>query len=80
MFLSKNSLLVKNPVHKGGALKTKFSKPKTEIPNQVRDDKTQEENPDVMLNLFQHLIKAFLPLADASFIPVHTGRDFQMRS
>jgi hypothetical protein len=24
-----------------------------------------------MLNLFQHLIKAFLPLADTSFIPAH---------
>jgi hypothetical protein len=33
---------------KGRTLKPKFSKPKTEIPNQVRDDKTQEQNPVVM--------------------------------
>ncbi len=64
-------LKIKNPTQ-GGALKPKFSKPKTQTPNQVRDDKTQEENPVVMLNLFQHLIKAFLPLADTSFIPVHS--------
>ena len=61
----------KEPRPQGGALKPKFSKSKTQIPNQVRDDKTQEEHPVVMLNLFQHLIKAFLPLADTSFIPVH---------
>jgi len=36
--------------------------------------------------LFQHLIKAFLPLADTSFIPIPayrqagTGQGFQMRS
>ena len=58
----------KEPRPQGGVLKPKLPQPKTEIPNQVRDDKTQEENPVVMLNLFQHLIKAFLPLADASFI------------
>jgi hypothetical protein len=46
----------KEPRPHGGALKPKFSKPKTEIPNQVRDDKTQEQNPVVMLNLFQHPI------------------------
>jgi hypothetical protein len=79
-------LKIKNPATQGGALKPKFSKPKTQTPNQVRDDKTQEENPVVMLNLFQHPIKAFLPLADTSFIPVPayrqagTGRGFQMRS
>jgi len=68
--------------YKGGALKHKFSKPKNQIPNQVRDDKTQEENPVVMLEpcaeldsvLFQHLIKAFLPLADTSFIPIPAYR------
>jgi hypothetical protein len=31
----------------------------------------QEPNPLVMLNLFQHLVKFFLPLADAPFIPFH---------
>jgi len=30
-----------------------------------------EPNHLVMLNLFQHLICFFLPLADAPFIPVH---------
>ncbi len=74
----------KEPRPQGGALKPKFSKPKNQIPNQVRDDKTQEENPVVMLNLFQHLIEAFLPLADTPFIPVPayrqagTGRGFQV--
>jgi len=58
----------------GGALKPKLSKPKTEIPIQVRDDKTQEENPVVMLKLFQYLTKAFLPLADMSLIPVPAWR------
>jgi hypothetical protein len=33
--------VVKNPAHKGGALKPKFLKPKTEIPKQVRDDKKE---------------------------------------
>jgi hypothetical protein len=45
------SKLNKEPRPQGGALKPKFSKPKNQIPNQVRDDKTQEENPVVMLNL-----------------------------
>jgi hypothetical protein len=33
--------------------------------------KRKELNYPVMLNLFQHLVCYFLPLADASFIPVH---------
>ena len=62
----------KAPRPQGGTLRPKFSEPKTQIPNQVRDDKTQKENLVVMLlNLFQHLIEAFLPLADISSIPVH---------
>jgi hypothetical protein len=52
----------------GGALRPKFSKLKTKIPIQVRDDKTQEEDPFVMLKLFQHLTKAFLLLAGTSFV------------
>ena len=48
---------VNYPAPKGGALKPKFSKPKTEIPKQVRDDKKREPNPIVMnlvLNLIQY--------------------------
>jgi len=63
--------------YKGWALIPKFSKGKTWIPNQVRDDKTQEQNPAVTMNLFQHLIKPFLPVADTSVIPVHTNRGIQ---
>jgi hypothetical protein len=51
------------------ALKSKFSKPKTEIPNQVRDDKTREPNPVAMLVSASD--QGFLPLADTPFIPVH---------
>jgi hypothetical protein len=35
----------KQPRPQGGALKPKFSKPKTEIPNQVRDDKKTRTEP-----------------------------------
>ena len=44
------------------------------------------ERRHVMLNLVQHLVWFFLPLADAPFIPVPayrqagTGRGFQVRS
>jgi hypothetical protein len=33
----------KEPRPQGGALKTEFSKPKTEIPKQVRDDKNENQ-------------------------------------
>ena len=45
-----------------------------------------EPNYLVMLNLFQHLVCFFLPLADAPFIPgpsyrqAGTGRSFRVRS
>jgi hypothetical protein len=42
--------------HKGGALKPKFLKPKTEIPKQVRDDIYGDSTFIVMLNSFQHLM------------------------
>jgi len=56
------------------------------VQDPVRDDKIQEENPVVMTpesvmpnlfrhlsraGVFQHLIKAFLPLADTSFISIY---------
>jgi len=59
----------KEPRPQGGALKPKFSKPKTEIPKQVRDDKTLDPNPVVMLNLFQHLIKVFSAFGRRTFHP-----------
>jgi hypothetical protein len=73
-FLSRNKL----PRPQGGALKPKFSKPKTEIPKQVRDDKRRRPIPcchepcaELDSVSFQHLIRFSLPLADTPFIPVH---------
>ena len=43
--------LSKEPRPRGGALKPKFLKPRTEIPKQVPDDKKRDPNPVVMLNL-----------------------------
>ena len=52
----------------------KISKPKTEIPKQVRDDKRPEPNHYVVLNLFQHLVCFFLLSAHTPFIPVPAYR------
>ena len=60
-----------NPANRAGFFKNQIQNPQDEIPKQVRDDKRREPNYPVMLNLFQHLVCYFLPLADASFIPVH---------
>jgi hypothetical protein len=58
------NLTSKEPRPQGGALK-----PKTEIPKQVRDDKTREPNLVVMLNWFQHLMKVFSAFGRRIFHP-----------
>jgi hypothetical protein len=59
----------KEPRPQGGALKPKWFKTQTEIPNQVRDDKNRKPNPLVMLNSFQHLIWFFSALSRHTFHP-----------
>jgi len=70
---------IKNPAHKGGALKPQSFKTKNEIPKQVRDDK-KESQPgchasepwtDEDQARFSIWLDFLLPLADAPFIPVH---------